>query len=78
MYGPCKAKTSRVFPTAAGALLSFSRDTSTFATSTLVIRPTATSPWLNIGLRKEKKKEKKREEKRKNMRGRDNIYNYKK
>ena len=56
-YVPCNASTSIVFPTAAWALLSSKSDTNTFATSTLVILPTAISPWLNIGLGEERGEE---------------------
>ena len=49
-YLPDKASTSSVFPTADGAFFSSSKEIRTFATSILVILPTATSPWLNNGL----------------------------
>lgn len=47
---PDSASTSMVLPAAAGALSPSSTDTSTLATSSLVMRPTATSPCENNGL----------------------------
>ena len=47
---PDRASTSMVLPAAAGALSPSSTDTSTLATSSLVMRPTATSPCENNGL----------------------------
>ena len=51
VYTPDRASTSIVLPTAASPFFSSRRDTSTCATSSRVIRPTARSPWLNNGLK---------------------------